>query len=252
MQHQKITPAQKVALKKEEERRRHKRRQRETEYRRRIERLRRQIEEARRRRQRMLLLLLLAVLAMQESFLAAFQRSFIYQPAPLPNPTDWTPDAANDYAPKPGSDDHIDGYSREQWTRMTAERGIQISRKAELKAEWEASPEREDFPQRYKDWGYKPYVGEVMHDLTDARHQNDALTAIKLMAPAETHKYLNESYAADPGDLRQCLADRDHQIIATFQQRAILWEERKRREADEARKARNDKKPDGDEKKFEP
>lgn len=242
-----LTPAQKAKYEKEKNRRRRERRRREDEYRRRIERLRRQIEEARRRRQRLMLLLLLAILAMQETILAAFQRSYTDWPDPDPEPSNWTPDPVNDYAPQPGSDDHIDGYSREQWTRMTAERGIQISRKAELKAEWEADPEREDFPQRYKDWGYRPYVGEIMHDLTDARHQNDALTAIKLMAPAETHKYLNEAYATDPGDLRQCLADRDHQIIATFQQRAILWEERKRREAEEVRREKElSQKNDGD------
>jgi type II secretory pathway pseudopilin PulG len=235
MHSRQLSPEQKSKIKKQEDRQRRKRRQREDEYRRHIERLRRQIEQARKRRQRLMLLLLLAVLAMQEAFLAAIQRSFTYQPYD-PDPKNWTPDPFNDYAPQPGSDDHIDGYSREQWTRMTAERGIQISRKAELKAEWEADPEREDFPQRYKDWGYRPYIGEIMYDLTDTRHQNDALIAIKLMAPTETHKYLNEAYAADPGDLRQCLADRDHQIIATFQQRAILWEERKRREAEEAKR----------------
>jgi len=148
---------------------------------------------------------------------------------------DWTPEPYHDYAPKDGHDDYCDGYSYAQWNKMSAERGIRVSRKTELREAWKADPDHEDFPQRYKDWGYRPYIGEIMLDLTDARHQNDALIAIKLMAPAETHKYLNEAYATNPGDLRQCLADRDHQIIATFHQRAILWDERKRREAEEAK-----------------
>ncbi|MBB3611593.1 hypothetical protein [Rhizobium sp. BK602] len=80
--------------------------------------MRRQIEEARKRRQRMLLLLLLAILAMQESILAAFQRSYVDWPDPDPGPLDWTPDPANDFAPRHGSDDYCDGYSREQWNRM--------------------------------------------------------------------------------------------------------------------------------------
>ena len=250
--HQKLTTAQKEEKEKEENRRRRKRRQREDEYRRHIERLRRQIEEARKRRQRMMLLFLLAVLAMQESFLAAFQRSFTYQPDHDVEPTGWTPDPAKDYAPQPGSDDHIDGYSYEQWTRMTAKRGIKLSRKDELKAEWEADPERGDFPLRYKDWGYRPYLGEIMNDLTDERWQAVAFTAIKLISPPETHKYLAEAYATDPGDIRQCFGDRDADIIEAFQNRAVLWEERKRREAEEAQKAKKDKKPDDDEKNFEP
>lgn len=144
---QQLTPEQNAKIKRQEERRREGR-QREDEYRRRIERLRRQIAEARRRRQHMLLLFLLAVLAMQESILATFQRSYTYRPDPDSGPSNWTPDPTNDFAPRPGHDDHCDGYSRDQWNRMTAERGIQLSRKAELQAAWEADPERELFPAR--------------------------------------------------------------------------------------------------------
>lgn len=252
MQQHELTPAQKVRIKKQEERRRRERRQREEDYRRRIERLRRQIEEARKRRQRLMLLLLLAILAMQDSILAVFTRSFMLQPDYDPEPKDWTPDPTRDYAPRSGSDDYCDGYSREQWMRMLNERGIKMSRKAELQAAWEADPERELFPVRYQLWGHKPYIGQVMEELTTPYWQQDALAAIKLLSPPETHKYLDEAYAIDPGDLRQCLADRDADIIQAFQARAILWTERRRKEAEEARKAKNDKKPDGDEKKFEP
>lgn len=246
MHHQPLTPAQKTAIENDKERHRRKRRQQADEYRRSIERLRRQIAEARKRRQRLMLLFLLAILAMQESFLAALQRSFTY----LPESEKWTPDPARDFAPQPGSHDHMDGYSYKQWTRMIAERGIQMSRKAELKAAWMTDPERELFPARYKDWSYRPHLAELMYDLTAPYWQADAIAAIKLMSPYETHQYLDEAYATDPGDLRQCLADRDSDIVQAFRTRTILWEERKRREAEEAQKARKDKKPDDDEKKF--
>ncbi|MQB35703.1 hypothetical protein DXT97_02570 [Agrobacterium tumefaciens] len=243
--------ARETQAKKLEERRRRKRRQREDEYRRRIERLRRQIDEARRRRQRLMLLLLLAVLAMQESFLAAFQRSFTYQPDD-PDPENWTPDPLNDYAPQPGRDDHIDGYNREQWRRITVERGIKLSRKAELKAQWEADPEREHFPTRYQEWGYKPFLTEIMNDLTDQRYQPDALEGLKLLSPPETHKYLNEVYALNPLNLLYCRAELSADIVRNFQSRSVLWEEQKKRLAEEAQKAKKDPKPDDDEKKFEP
>ena len=135
---------------------------------------------------------------------------------------------------------------------MLNERGIQISRKAELRTEWETDPDYELFPERYRLWGHKPYLGQLMYDLTAPYWKADALSAIKLLSPAQTHQYLDESYATDPGDLRQCLADRDADIIQAFQTRAILWEERKRQEAEEARKSKKDKKPDDDKKSFDP
>lgn len=245
-----LTPEQKAKIKKQEERRRRERQRREDEYRRRIERLRRQIEDARKRRQRMLLMLLLAILTIKESIFTAFQRSHIDWPDALPK--DWTPDPRNDFAPHHDHDDYCDGYSREQWNRMLDERGIKLSRKAEMKAAWEADPEREHFATRYQDWGYKPYLGEIMHDLTDARWQAAAFEAIKLLSPPETHKYLDEAYATAPGDIRQCFGNRDADIIAAFQNRSLLWEESKRREAEEAQKAINDPKPNEDEKKFDP
>ncbi|SSC64534.1 hypothetical protein [Ciceribacter selenitireducens] len=247
MDHYPLTLKQKAEIKKNEERRRRKRRLREDEYRRRIERLRRHIEEARKRRQRMLLLFLLAVLAMQESILVAFRRSYIVWPDPAPDPTDWTPNPAKDFAPAPGHDDHCDGYSRDQWHQLAGERGIRISRKAELLAQWHADPDRELFPDRYKNWGYRPYLGEIMYDLTDARHQNDALTAIKLMSPAETHQYLDEAYASDPADLLLCRATLNADIVRNFQSAAIRWEFRKQREAEEVRREKElSRKNDGD------
>lgn len=247
MQQHQLTPEQKSKMKMREERRRRERQRREDEYRRRIERLRRQIEDARKRRQRMLLLFLLAVLAMQESILAAFTRSFTYRPNPLADPADWTPNPSRDFAPALGHDDHCDGYSYEQWNRMLKERGICVSRKSELQEAWRSDPEREDFPQRYKDWGYRPYLGEIISDLTDARHQNDALTAIKLMSPAETHQYLDEAYASDPADLLMCRASLNADIVRNFQSAAIRWEFRKQRDAEEARREKElSRKNDGE------
>lgn len=231
-----LTPAQKPETKKHVERRRRERRKREDEYRRRIERLRRQIEEARKRRQLMLLLFLLAVLAMQESILAAFGRSYSDWPDPISDREDWTPSPENDFAPAPGCDDNCDGYSRTQWNRMLDERGIRVSRKAEMKAAWEVDPDYDLYPQRYREWGHRPYIGQIMAELTAPYWRTDAFTALKLLSPPETHQYLAEAYATDPGDLRQCLADRDSDIIQAFQTRAILWEERKRREAEEAKR----------------
>jgi hypothetical protein len=228
--------ARETKAKKLEERRRRKRRQLEDEYRCRIERLRRQIDEARRRRQRLMLLLLLAVLAMQESILTAFQRSYVDLPDPNPEPSNWTPDPANDYAPKDGHDDYCDGYSYEQWTRMLDERGIRLSRKVELQEAWKADPEREHFPTRYQEWGYKPFLAEIMNDLTDQRYQPDALKGLKLLSPAEVHRYLDEVYAINPLDLLHCRAELSADIVRNFQSHAAGWDEYKRRQAEEARR----------------
>lgn len=247
-----LAPTQKEKVKKQEERRNRERQRREDEYRRRIERLRRQIEEARKRRQRFLLMMLLALLAMQESLLAAFTRSVTYRPNPVADPVDWTPDPARDFAPARGNDDYCDGYSRDQWNRTAVERGIRLSRKAELKAQWEADPDHEHFPQRYREWGYRPFLGEVMNDLSEPRWQGDALKALKLMSPVETHQYLDEVYAINPTDLLHCRAELSADIINNFRSRAIVWEEHKKGAAEEARRAKNHKKPDDDEKSFDP
>lgn len=245
---QPLTPAERTRVTIQTDcRRRERRRRREDEYRHRIERLRRQIEETRKRRQRMLLLFLLAVLAMQVSLLAAFRRSYIEWPDPAPEPKDWTPDPANDFAPRPGHDNYIDGYSHKQWNKMLAERGIRLSRKAELREAWMADPDYGLFPVRYQEWGNKPFLGQIMEELTTPYWRADAFAALKLLSPPETHKYLAEAYATDPGDLRQCLADRDSDIIQAFQTRAVLWEERKRNEAEEAKRERElSRKNDGD------
>ncbi len=245
---QQLTPEQKSKVKKQEKRRHRERERREDEYRRRIERIRRQIEEARKRRQRMLLLFLLAVLAMQESILSAFRRSYIDWPDPIPD-RDWTPDPYHDYAPRPGHDDYCDGYSYAQWTKMLHERGI--SREAERMKAWKSDPDYHLFPRRYREWGHRPYIGQIMAELTAQYWRADAFAALKLLTPHEVHTYLDEGYTAG-STFRQSLADRDANIINNFRSRAIVWEEHKKQAAEEARKAKNDKKPDDDEKSFDP
>lgn len=243
---QQLTPEQKSKIEEQEERRRRERRQREDEYRRRIERLRRQIAEARKRRQRMLLLFLLAVLAMQETILTAFTRSFSYRPDPAPDLKDWTPSPENDYAPRRGSDDYCDGYSREQWSRMLDERGIKLSRKAALQEEWKTDPERELFPNRYKDWGYRPFLGEIMNDLSEPRYQPDALNGLKLLSPPEVHRYLEEVYAINPLDLLHCRAELSVDILGNFQSRTVVWEEQKRRHAEEVQREKESSRKNDD------
>ena len=242
MQH--FTLNQKSRTKNRKERRRRERQWREEEYRRRIERLRRQIEEARKRRQRLLLVLLLALLAALES-MRPWRTWVMYWPEP--NSVDWTPDPANDFAAAPDSDDYCDGYSREQWDRMAEERGIKLSRKAELKDAWKADPERELFAERYKDWSYRPYLGEIMNDLTDQRYQLDALAALKVLSPPEVHRYLDEVYAINPASLLHCRADLSADIVRNFQRGAVVWEEdKRRREADAKRDRELSRKNDDD------
>ncbi|WDZ76878.1 hypothetical protein PWG15_20220 [Ensifer adhaerens] len=247
-QHQ-LTPAQKSKIRKQEERRERERQRREDEYRRRVERLRRQIEEARKRRQRLLLLLLLALLAALESTRPAFTFQHWHEPRPEPKekPKEWAPSPENDFAPRRGHDDYIDGYSYEQWTRLADARGISLTSKAALKRRWEADPEHELFPRRYRDWGYRPTLRELMYDLTAPYWQADAFAAIKLMSPAETHQYLDEAYATDLGDLLMCRAGSSDEITKNFQSAAVGWEIRKRREAEEAKRERElSRKNDGD------
>lgn len=260
-QHQ-TTPAQKTKIEKERARRRSERQRLVDEHRRRIERLRRQLAEARRRRQRFWLLFLLAVLALQGSIQSMLVRSFTPWPPPDPSDTsmtraltptssEWIPDPNNDYAPRPGSMNHVDGYSFEEWAHLADDRGIRPFSKAGLKRAWEADPERALFPQRYQAFDRRPFLSELMVEMKEPYWRQDAFAAIKLLAPVGTHKYLDEAYASDLGDLRQCLADRDHQIVSALNQRAILWEERKRKEAEEARKAKAVPELNDDEKKIE-
>lgn len=183
----------------------------------------------------MLLLFLLAVLAMQESLLTAFRRSYSFWLDPVSKPKDWTPDPSNDYAPAPGNDDHCDGYSYEQWSRMLNERGIRISRKAEIEAAWEADPGRELFPERYQLWSSKPRLGQIMDDLTAPYWQHDALIALKLLSPPETHKYLDEACLTDLRDLLMCRAESSDEIVRNFQVAALHWNIRKKKEAEETR-----------------
>lgn len=242
---QQQTPEQKSKTARQKERRRRERERRKDEYRRRIEELRRRIAEARKRRQRLLLMLLLALLAALESMRPKFAVSMSW-PEPTPDPTGWTPDPATDFAPKDAHDDHCDGYSREQWNRLLDERGIKLSRKAELQEAWKTDPERELFPDRYKDRGYRPFLGEIMNDLSEPRYQPDALTGLKLLSPPEVHRYLDEVYAINPTNLLHCRADLSADIVRNFQSRAVVWEEHKRRQTEEAKRDKELSRKNGD------
>ncbi len=167
--------------------------------------------------------------------MATLLRSYCHQPTPQREPEEWMPYPANDFAPRRGADDYCDGFSREQWDRMLDERGIKLSRKAEMKAEWEADPDWERFPARYQQWGYRPFLGEILNDLRVDRWRCDALAALKLSSPQKTHWYIDEAFHLHPGELRQCFAQRDSEIVAALQSRAILWGECKRRDAENAR-----------------
>ncbi len=195
----------------------------------------------------MMLLFLLAVLAMQESILTLFTRSFPSRPDPTPGLKHWTPSPEKDYAPEHGNDDHCDGYSREQWDRMAHERGIKLSRKGEMKWAWKADPERENFPQRYQEWGYKPFLTEVMNDVTDRRYQLDALKTLKLLSPPELHRFLDEAYAINPTYLLSCRAELSTDIVRNFQSHAAVWDAYKRRQVEEARREKElSRKNDGE------
>lgn len=246
MQTHDITPEQRNRAARRKERRRQKAARRAEELRRQIELLRRQIADARRRRQRMLLLLLLAILAMKQSILTAISYSITHHPKTISGPTGWMPNPDNDFAPRKNEDDFCDGYSFEQWTRLSKERGITLSRKAERDKAWKGDADFHLFPLRYQDWGHRPYIGQVMEELKTPYWQQDALVALKLLTPREVHLYLDEAYAVDLGELRQCFADRDADIIGAFQKRAVLWEQRKQQEAEQARRAKNVNKPEDD------
>lgn len=230
------TPTEKARIhRKQRDRRRRDWQRREGEFRRRIERLRRQIEQARKRRQWLLLLILIAILTMQKSLSAAFARLVSYPADPITDDVDWMPDPLNDYAPRRDSDDFCDGYSRAQWDRMAEKRGFRVNRKAQLKAEWEADPDWGRFPERYQQWDYRPFLGEIFNDLRQQRWQSDALAALKLLSPQEVNQYIEEAFYLNPADLRQCNAQRDREIVAALRSRAILWEECKRRDAELSR-----------------
>lgn len=224
---------------------------RDEEYRRHLEWLRRQIEAARKRRHRLRLLILLILLALLISMRLTFfwlagdqqdEKPFSSSPQRLlpvdevPVVTEWMPSPEADYAPRPGEENYCDGYSFEQWTKMADARGISMSSRSAKKRRWEADPERELYPLRYQDWGYRPYLGEIMDELRDARWGAEAFLALKIMSPPEVHQYLDDAYVRDPADIRLCRADFSDEIIRNLQSAALRWEARKRRDVEEARR----------------
>lgn len=257
MHHHQSIPELILKLHKAAYRRRQERRRREEEQRRKqIEQLRRRAEEARKRRMRLMLLLLLALIAAMELVRFRFPPRLDYwlepdpSPAPPPKPerfdnsdreapTEWTPNPDNDYKPRPGSTNYIDGYDREQWEslmeRHRAASG-RLSKSEELARDWLADPDRAEFPARYRDLVHKPNLVRLMDDFRHEKSRPDAITALRLMLPTEFHIYLMEAYAIDQADLRQCVGYRDRDILQEFHRRSSLWQERKRQEAEQAQR----------------
>lgn len=86
-----------------------------------------------------------------------------------------------------------------------------------------------------------------MYDLTASYWQQDALAALKLLSPPETHKYLHEACLTDLRDLLMCRAESSDEIVRNFRVAAVNWEIRKEKEAEEARKEKElSRKNDGD------
>lgn len=232
------------------ERRRKRAQSRDEKYRQRLEQLRRQIEAARKRRQLLLLLILLllfSVLMLSQRAIswAAQQRDVdgegsggSYDETNAATVKDWNPSPEADYAPRAGEANFCDGYTFQQWTKLADNRGIRVNSRLARKRQWEADPQWLLFPERYQNWGYKPFLGEIMRELRDPRWGPDAFLALKAMAPPEVQQYLDEAYTRDPADIHLCQAEFSEEIIRNIQSAALRWEIRKRREEDDER--RND------------
>lgn len=246
-------------------RRRERRRRDEARRRKQIEQLRRRAEEARKRRMRLMLLMLLALIAAMELFRFKFPSRYHHwfeRDTPSTPPSragssdtadlavndEWTPSPDNDYRPRPGSTNYIDGYDREQWERLMEQHRAasgRLSKSQELARDWLADPKRDEFPERYKDLVHKPNLVRLMDDFRHEKSRPDAITALRVILPTEFHTYLMEAYAVDQADLRQCVGYRDRDILQEFNRRSLLWQERKRLEAEEAHRNSLDLDDDG-------
>ncbi len=255
-----LTPEQIARIKAAKRRRKERKERADQEWRQQQDNIRRRIAEARKRRQRFLFWLLMAMLAFTtaSNFLISRPRFYLSKPAPRPprskekrekkpekNKEKWQPSPENDFAPKPGSDEYCDGYSRADWEEMAKERGWNDR----LKEEWKIDPERPLFPDRYQDFDRRPTLFEITRDFCDPHQQIHAFQALKIAAPPETRKWLDETYTLDPGQIRRAFAHKSTEIAQNFRHAAVRWEEQKRREAEEALK--DSKKPKPKEKSKE-
>lgn len=243
-----LTPEQIAAIKAARRRKKEKRERAKATWLRWQEDIRRQIEEARRRRKRFLFWLLIGFIMTQISANWFMPRPVIYRPEPPRRPKqqgkrpvkkskEWAPSPEDDFAPKRGSDDYIDGYSREFWERMADEKGWRPGSKLAMKRAWENDPHRAEFPQRYREWDHRPSLFELARDFCDPHQQAVAFEALLIAAPADAKTWLQEAYVSDPGQIRRAFADRSDKIADEFKKSAVRWEEMKQREAEEARNA---------------
>ncbi|MGO7182940.1 hypothetical protein ACCT14_13475 [Rhizobium brockwellii] len=207
---------------------------------RRTENLKRQIEDARKKKERLLFLLL---------FILLHCRMFwIWQPVYWPKyrvkqtltpersrvdklKKIWEPNPSEDFAPEPGTLEYCDGYSLEGWQQLAEKNGRNRSKKGVLIGLWKDDPMRYRYPQRYQDWYLRPNLPQLMVEIREPYWRVDALAAIKLQTPPEVHSYLDEAFALDPADIRQCYSEHTVDVIANFRSAALQWEIRKEREA---------------------
>lgn len=208
--------------------------------RRRTENLKRRIDEARKKRERLLLLLLLLLLHCRMFWIwqPIYWTRYRMEPAHIPQGSGddkleraWQPDPFEDFAPEPGTLEYCDGYSRETWEQLAEKNGLKRSKKGFLARQWEDDPMRQEYPERYRDWQVRPNLPQLMVEMREPYWRVDALAAIKLQSPSEVHSYLDEAFALDPADIRQCYSEHTADVIANFKLAAISWEIRKEREA---------------------
>ncbi|MCD2173045.1 HEAT repeat domain-containing protein [Rhizobium sp. C4] len=209
----------------------------------------RRIADARARKKRFLLWLLMAMLMTQMIANLLLPRHSGYRTKPAPKPPrrrkkekkkeakakrDWQPTPENDFAPRPGSDDYCDGYSRAEWDQMAKARGWRQHRTEAIQNEWTTDPQRSLFPARYQDWDHRPSLFELAREFSDPYQRSVAFDALKIVATPEVKDWLEEAYALDPGEIRRAFSFKSSEIAENFKASALRWQEQKRKDHEEA------------------
>lgn len=213
-------------------------------YRNRIEELKRRIESERKRRRRLWLLFLLLLLQLEQLRI----RRFTWSPPTIhfpPEPSEPgaersgvkpEPTPTMDFDPESCSLEYRPGCSRKVWQELAQRKGIKVSTTKALIQQWENDPTRPLYPQRYQDWDMRPNLPQLMVEMRQPYWRAGAFAAIKLQSPPEVQNYLDEAYALEPADIRQCYSEWTTDVIANFRSAALRWEARKQREAFEMRR----------------